>query len=194
MPLDRVPVPLNVGRYPVVYLVDSDVLPLQIFDTARPNGTLATLAPGDLEFYERLERELNWLNDVWVGSGDALMRLSVLGSDDLAAYRRKVERDRQLFGDCVVEVDPLDLKPVTARTPGVERWREYRFVRLPGARWRRFYDPREESLGCGTQAPSAGAPAANVASHLMCPDTSAGTTLRASRAASSASAAGTVRS
>jgi hypothetical protein len=121
MPLDRVPDRLNVGNYPIVYLVDSDVLPLQIFDTARPNGTLATLAPGDLEFYERLERELNWLNNVWVGSGDALMRLSVLGSDDLATYRSKVERDRQLFGDCVVEVDPLDLKPVTARTPGVER-------------------------------------------------------------------------
>jgi hypothetical protein len=167
MPLGRAPDRLNVGHYPVVYLVDSDVLPLQIFDTARQNGTLATLAPGDLEFYERLERELNWLNDVWVGSGDALMRLSVLGldgplgerardelrqalawldgenrvtvlragalarlaqergvrlgPDDLAAYRGKVERDRQLFGDCVVEVDPLDLKPVTARTPEVEQ-------------------------------------------------------------------------
>jgi hypothetical protein len=151
------------GHYPVVYVVDSDVLPLQIFDTARQNGTMATLAPEDLDFYERMERQLNWLNDVWLGSNDPLMRISVLGldgplgdsardelrqaltwldgenrvtvlragslarlaqergvklgPDDLAAYRSKLERDRRLFGDCVVEVDPLDLKPVTVATP-----------------------------------------------------------------------------
>jgi hypothetical protein len=124
---------------------------------------MATLEPGDLDFYERMERELNWLNDVWLDSGDPLMRLAALGrdgpmsesardelrqalawldgenrvtvlragslarlaqergvrlgTDDLAAYRRKVERDRRLFGNCVVEVDPLDLRPVTVTTP-----------------------------------------------------------------------------
>jgi hypothetical protein len=166
MPMDNLPDGTS-GHYPVVYVVDSDVLPLQIFDTARQNGTMATLAPGDLDFYERMERQLNWLNDVWLGSNDPLMRISVLGldgplgdsardelrqaltwldgenrvtvlragslarlaqerrvklgPDDLAAYRSKVERDRRLFGDCVVEVNPLDLKPVSVTTPVMAR-------------------------------------------------------------------------
>ena len=167
MPMRNLPGGMNVGHYPLVYVVDSDVLPLQIFDTARQNGTMATLGPGDLDFYERMERELNWLNDVWLGSSDPLMRLSVLGldgplgdsardelrqaltwldgenrvtvlragslarlaqergvklgPDDLADYRSKVERDRRLFGDCVVEVNPLDLKPVSVTTPVMAR-------------------------------------------------------------------------
>jgi hypothetical protein len=57
------------------------VLPLQVFDTARQNGTMASLTPGDRLFYVQVERELNWLNDVWNGSSDPTMRLSILGLD-----------------------------------------------------------------------------------------------------------------
>jgi hypothetical protein len=110
-----------------------------------------------------VERELNWLKEVWDGSTDAEMRLAILsvdgplgeaardemrqvlawldgenrvtiirartlarlarergvelGPDDLAAYRQKIERDRGLFGDCVVEVDPLELTPVASTAP-----------------------------------------------------------------------------
>jgi hypothetical protein len=158
MPLRNVPERLSIGHYPAVYLVDSFVLPLEIFDTARQNGTMATLEPADRAFYEQMERQLNWLNDVWNTSADPGMRLSILGRDgplgetardemrqalawldgenrvtilrahslarlarergfrladeDLAAYRDKVERDRSLFGDCVAEVDPLELTPL----------------------------------------------------------------------------------
>lgn len=159
MPIRNLPDRMLVGHYPVVYLVDSDVLPLQIFDTARQNGALATLNPQDRRFYEQIERELNWLNDVWYHSTDPGMRLSILGLDgplsesardeiretlawmdgenrvtvlrarslaklarergvklgaaDLAAYRAKVERDRGFFGNCVADLDPLELTSVT---------------------------------------------------------------------------------
>jgi hypothetical protein len=69
------------GHYPPVYLVDTDVLPLQIFDTARANGTLATLAADDRRFYEDMERQMNWLNDVWLGSSNPTMQLTLLGVD-----------------------------------------------------------------------------------------------------------------
>jgi hypothetical protein len=160
MPLVDVPGELQAGRFPVVYLVDTDVLPLAIFDTARQNGTMATLASADRQFYLQVERQLTWLNGVWNGSGDPSARLAILGVDgplgesarddmrgvlasldtenrvtilraqvlarlarergvvlsarDLASYGAKLERDRRLFGDCVVEVDPLSLTPRTA--------------------------------------------------------------------------------
>lgn len=153
MPIRNLPERMLVGHFPMVYLVDSDVLPLQIFDTARQNGTMAALAPEDRRFYELVERELTWLNDVWQNREDPGMQLSILGldgplsdsardqmrqalawldgenhvtvlragalarlarergfqpaPDDRAAYRSKIERDRRLFGDCVVEVDLL---------------------------------------------------------------------------------------
>ena len=156
--LPNLPGRMVVGHFPAVYLMDADALPLQVFDTARRNGTVNTLPPRDQRFYEQVERELHWLNDVWVGSTDPAMRLSVLGVDgplsesardemrqalawldsenrvtilraqslarlarehgfalaagDLAGYRQKLERDRNLFGDCVVEVDPLQLTPL----------------------------------------------------------------------------------
>jgi hypothetical protein len=81
MPLTGLPEGMVTGHYPPVYLVDTDVLPLQIFDTARGNGTLAALAADDQRFYERVERQLNWLNDVWLGSGNPTMQLSLLGVD-----------------------------------------------------------------------------------------------------------------
>jgi hypothetical protein len=158
MPLRNLPQGLQAGHFPVVYLVDTDVLPLSIFDTARQNGTMATLAPVDRQFYLQVERQLTWLNGVWNGSGDPSARLALLGIDgplgeqarddmrlvlasldtenrvtilraralarlarergvvlsagDLASYGAKLERDRRLFGDCVVEVEPLALTPV----------------------------------------------------------------------------------
>ena len=160
MPIRNLPAGMLVGHFPMVYLVDSDVLPLQVFDTARQNGTMAALAPEDRRFYERVERELTWLNDVWQNREDPGMQLSILGldgplsdrardemrqalawldgenhvtvlragalarlarergfqpvPDDRAAFRRKIERDRRLFGDCVVEVDLL---PDSAASP-----------------------------------------------------------------------------
>lgn len=162
MPLRGLPDGMVVGHYPVVYVVDSDVLPLQIFATARQNGTMVALEPEVRRFYEKVERELNWLNDVWNSGVNPGMQLSVLGldgplsegardgfrqslawldgenrvtvlrarslarlarerggtlsPDDVAAYRAKLERDRRIFGDCVVEVDPLDLTPATVAT------------------------------------------------------------------------------
>lgn len=159
MPLPNLPEVMATGHYRPVYLVDTDVLPLQIFDTARRNGTLATLDADDRRFYETMEREVNWLNDVWVGAGNPSMQLSLLGVDgplgettrdemrtalawldnenrvtllraralarlarergfaltpaNLENFRAKIERDRRLFGDCVAEVDPLDLEPVS---------------------------------------------------------------------------------
>jgi hypothetical protein len=163
MPLRNLPDPMVIGHYPAVYIVDSDVLPLQIFDTARQNGTMAALEPEDRRFYEQVERQLNWLNEVWNSLTDPGMRRSALGldgplsegardefrqslawldgenrvtvlrarslarlarargstlsPDDVASYRDKLERDRRMFGDCVVEVDPLALTPATAATP-----------------------------------------------------------------------------
>lgn len=81
MPLPNLPEAMVTGHYPPVYLVDGDVLPLQVFDSARQNGTLAALDADDRRFYETMERELNWLNDVWMGSGDPSMQLSLLGVD-----------------------------------------------------------------------------------------------------------------
>jgi hypothetical protein len=158
MPLPNLLEGMATGHYPPVYLMDTDVLPLQIFDTARKNGTLATLDADDRRFYETMEREVNWLNDVWVGAGNPSMQLSLLGVDgplgettrdemrkslawldtenrvtvlrarvlarlarergftltpaNLESFRAKIERDRRLFGDCMAELDPLELKPV----------------------------------------------------------------------------------
>lgn len=156
MPLTGLPEGMATGHYPPVYLVDTDVLPLQVFDTARENGTLAKLDADDRSFYESVERQLNWLNDVWLGSGNPSMQLSLLGVDgplgettrddmrkalawldnenrvtalrarslarlarergftlapsDVETYRGKIERDKGLFGDCVVaDLDPLTL-------------------------------------------------------------------------------------
>lgn len=165
MPLPDLPDSMAAGHYRPVYLIDSDVLPLQVFDTARQNGTMATLDVNDRRFYESVEREVNWLNDVWKDSANPSMQLSLLGIDgplgenardamrqnlawldnenrvtmlraaslarlarergftlapaDLASLRGKIERDRRLFGDCVVELDPLELKPVTTVTPAI---------------------------------------------------------------------------
>jgi len=158
MPLPNLPEGMATGHYLPVYLMDTDVLPLQIFDTARKNGTLATLNANERRFYETVEREVNWLNDVWVGAGNPSMQLSLLGVDgplgeatrdemrmalawldnenrvtllraralarlarergftltpaNLESLRAKIERDRRLFGECVAELDPLELKPV----------------------------------------------------------------------------------
>lgn len=163
MPIRNLPDYMNVGHYPVVYVIDSDVFPVQIFDTARQSGTMAALEPADRLFYGQVERELNWLNEVWQDSTDFVLQLSILGvdgplseiarddirqalawldgenritilrarsltrlarergvklaSDDLATYRKKIERDRRLFGDCVVEIDPLESVPVTGTMP-----------------------------------------------------------------------------
>ena len=81
MPLTGLPEGMAAGHYPPVYLVDTDVLPLQIFDTARANGTLATLDADDRRFYEDMERQMNWLNDVWLGSSNPTMQLTLLGID-----------------------------------------------------------------------------------------------------------------
>ena len=159
MPLQGLANPETSGRFPPVYVFDSDVLPLEIFDTARQNGTLAALSAEDRRFYLSMERQFSWLNDVWGGSGEQGMRLSVLGADgplsdgardelrqvlawhDMenritqmrarslarlaqergfqlddqhrADFRAKLERDRKMFGDCVADIDPLDLEPVT---------------------------------------------------------------------------------
>lgn len=163
MPLRNLPQEGTLRRYAPVYLVDADVLPLQIFDTARSNGTLASLPPAERQFYEQLERQLHWLDSVWNSAGDPSPRLSVLSvdgplsdvardglrqdlawlerenqvtilraqslarlarergvvltDDDLAAYRGKIDRDRGMFGNCVVEVDPLTLAPVQQTAP-----------------------------------------------------------------------------
>jgi hypothetical protein len=60
-------------------------------------------------------------NRVTILRAQALARLArergvVLSAGDLAAYRAKLDRDRRLFGACVVEVDPLALTPVSAGT------------------------------------------------------------------------------
>jgi hypothetical protein len=158
MPLARLPESMAAGHFRYVYVADSDVLPLEVFDTARRNGTLAALPPEVQRYYVQVERQLAWLNDVWNSSDNPGMRLSVLsvegplgedardrfrqdlawlGSEnqvtvqrarslallardrgvtlstaELADYRRKVERDRQFFGDCIAEVEPLTLVPV----------------------------------------------------------------------------------
>ena len=44
-----------------------------------------------------------------------------LGPDELAAYRSKAWRPLRLFGDCVVEVDPLDLQSLTVKTPAIDK-------------------------------------------------------------------------
>jgi hypothetical protein len=61
--------------------VDSDFLPLQIFQTARDDGTMAALEPVDRHFYEQVERQLNWLHGVWERSSEFGMGLRVLGVD-----------------------------------------------------------------------------------------------------------------
>ncbi len=163
LPLLNLPDALVNGHYGATYLVDSDFLPLQIFQTARDNGTMATLEPEDRHFYEQVERQLNWLHGVWERSSEFGMRLRVLSvdgplsetardemrqnlaalddennvtilrarslarlaqergvelsPDDLTSYRRKIERDRSMFGDCVVELDPLELVPAADAVP-----------------------------------------------------------------------------
>lgn len=160
MPLPGLPERMVAGHFRYVYVVDSDVLPLEVFDTARRNGTMAGLSPESRRYYEQVERQLTWLNDVWNSDADPGMRLAVLGVDgplgedardrfrqdlawlegenhvtvlraqslarlarergvtlapaDLDAYRDKIERDRELFGDCVTEVQPLTLAPLGA--------------------------------------------------------------------------------
>ena len=81
MPLPGLLDPGTQARFPPVYVFDSDVLPLEIFDTARQNGTLAGLSADDRRFYLAMERQFSWLNDVWGASSEPGMRLSVLGAD-----------------------------------------------------------------------------------------------------------------
>ena len=159
MPLARLPESMTAGHFRYVYVADSDVLPLDVFDTARRNGTMAALPTEAQQYYLQIERQLTWLNDVWNSADNPGMRLSVLGVDgplgedardrfrqdlawlaaenqvtvrragslarlardrgatlsaaQLAEYRQKIERDRQLFGDCIAEVEPLTLASVT---------------------------------------------------------------------------------
>ena len=159
MPLAGLPESMAAGHFRYVYVADSDVLPLDVFDTARRNGTMAALPADVQQYYVQVERQLTWLNDVWNSSDNPGMRLAVLSVDgplgedardrfrqdlawlgaenqvtvrragslallarergvtlsdaQLAEYREKVERDRQLFGDCIAEVEPLTLAPVT---------------------------------------------------------------------------------
>lgn len=81
MPLPDLPGAMATGHYKPVYVMDTDVLPLQIFETARQSGALATLDADQRRFYEAMERELNWLNEVWAASSTARMQLSILGVD-----------------------------------------------------------------------------------------------------------------
>lgn len=165
MPLQGLPNAATSGHFPPVYVFDSDVLAMEIFDTARQNGTMAGLSAEDRRFYLAMERQFTWLNDVWDASGEPQMRLSVLGADgplsdsardemrqilawhDMenrvtilrahslarlarergfqldeprrADFRAKIERDRGMFGDCVADIDPLNLEPVSRRpAPG----------------------------------------------------------------------------
>lgn len=81
MPLPNLPKAMITGHYKPVYVMDTEVLPLQVFENARHSGALATLDADDRHFYQAMERELNWLNDVWTGSSDSIMQLSLLGVD-----------------------------------------------------------------------------------------------------------------
>lgn len=81
MPLPGLPERMAAGHFRYVYVADSDVLPLEVFDTARRNGTMAALAPADRRYYEQVERQLTWLNDVWNSGDNPGARLSVLGID-----------------------------------------------------------------------------------------------------------------
>lgn len=158
MPLAGLPESMAAGHFRYVYVADSDVLPLDVFDAARRNGTMAALPHQAQQYYLQVERQLAWLNDVWNSSDNPGMRLTVLGVDGplgedardrfrqdlawlasenqvtvqrarslarlagdrgvtlsaarLAEYREKVERDRQLFGDCIAEVHPVTLEPL----------------------------------------------------------------------------------
>lgn len=107
MPLAGLPENMATGHFRYVYVADSDVLPLDAFDTARRNGTMAALPPESQRYYLQVERQ----------RARSLARLArdrgvTLSADQLAEYREKVERDRQLFGDCVAEVEPMTLAPV----------------------------------------------------------------------------------
>ena len=81
MPLPGLPGRMATGHFRYVYVMDSDVLPLGVFDTARRNGTMAALSPDLRRYYEQVERQLTWLNDVWNSDADPGMRLAVLGID-----------------------------------------------------------------------------------------------------------------
>ena len=54
--------------------------------------------------------------------------------DDLASYRRKIERDRSMFGDCVVELDPLKLVPAAAQYRPLRAGRAVGWKRSPPLR------------------------------------------------------------
>ena len=81
MPIPGLPAPMRGSQFPPVYLADSEVLPTALFDLARGNGTLAALAPAPRAWYEKAERELTWLREVWAASEPPKAALSLLGVD-----------------------------------------------------------------------------------------------------------------
>jgi hypothetical protein len=69
---------------------------------------------------DEMRKSLAWLdteNRVTVLRARVLARLArergfTLTPANLESFRAKIERDRRLFGDCMAELDPLELKPV----------------------------------------------------------------------------------
>lgn len=81
MPLARLPESTTAGHFRYIYVADSDVLPLDAFDAARGNGTMAALPPEAQQYYVQVERQLTWLNDVWNSADNPGIRLLVLSVD-----------------------------------------------------------------------------------------------------------------
>lgn len=81
MPIPGLPDAMRGGAFPPVYLADSEVLPTALFDLARGNGTLAALSPASRAWYEKAERELTWLREVWAVADPSKAALSLLAVD-----------------------------------------------------------------------------------------------------------------
>jgi hypothetical protein len=81
LPIPGLPAPMRAGMFPPVYLADSEVLPTALFDLARENGTLAALPLASRAWYERAERELTWLREVWAVAETPKASLSLLAVD-----------------------------------------------------------------------------------------------------------------
>lgn len=153
MPLKNLPKVMNAHLvYPIVYLAESIDVPLEQFELAEQNGSLAALSPSERRQYDAMRQNVRWIAINWESGAEKYRGLGLLGVDgqldwaarydlrqklaalsdenqvavlralslgrqiekagltlsenDRGLFSDKLAFARQVYGDCVVDVDP----------------------------------------------------------------------------------------
>lgn len=92
MPLPNLPARMTQHTiYPLPYFADSIDVPVEMFDIADENGTLASLSPDRRAEYDLIRQDIRWIADNWRRGWERASGLAMLGVDGTLDERARYE-------------------------------------------------------------------------------------------------------